>query len=412
METYQYFLGIDISKNNFDFCLLNNISNTPVEKQKLQMNKQGFEKLIKLISNHIKSNDDLFITMEATGTYHLTLLNFLVKRNYQVALANPKLVNSYSNSISLRNTTTDSIASKHIARFAKDRYKDLDAVDKDSITSLKTLNRERESFSEAITKVKTKIKNLLNRLFPELEHITNLFSKTITKLLCQAPSAEKISQKGLEFIKKHINDTNGSKINTSAKTIFKAAQNSTGIKDQYLETVLLAELKRLNTLKKEMKNIEQAIKNAISTNEQIKTNSELITSIKGIGEKTAIPFLIETGILGANIKNIFPSYKQLIAYTGTDPSLKQSGSSINHQGSISKKGNKYLRKTVYLMAQNTIRYEGYFKYYFKKKIEEGKTRNQAIIAVANKLIKIIYTLLKNKTKYDSEYHLKQVNWIA
>ncbi len=143
----------------------------------------------------------------------------------------------------------------------------------------------------------------------------------------------------------------------------------------------------------------------------LKKNSKLLESIKGIGETSAIAFLVESGIMGANIENIFPSYKQLIAYCGTDPCIKQSGSSINRQGSISKKGNAHLRRILYNMSRTVSRH-GYFKEYYNKKRNEGKTHHKAIIAVGNKLIKIIYTLLKNQNEYNSEYHLKQAQAAA
>jgi transposase len=115
---------------------------------------------------------------------------------------------------------------------------------------------------------------------------------------------------------------------------------------------------------------------------------------KGIGDITAAKFLIEIG----DIQN-FKSHKQLRAYIGTDPSVKQSGSSVNVNGKISKRGNAHLRKTVWQMAVGVIRSSDYFAQYFYKKINEGKKYKQAVIAVANKLIKTLYAMLKNKTSF-------------
>ena len=43
------------------------------------------------------------------------------------------------------------------------------------------------------------------------------------------------------------------------------------------------------------------------------------------------------------------------------------------------------------------------KAYYNKKREEGKTFKQSVIAVANKLIRIIFSMLKNNTKFDLNY---------
>lgn len=101
-----------------------------------------------------------------------------------------------------------------------------------------------------------------------------------------------------------------------------------------------------------------------------------------------------------NLDN-FSSHKKLATFIGIDPSLKQSGSSIMYQGKITKKGNSYLRRTIYQMAVCAIRYSNKFKAYFEKKISEGKKYKQAVIAVANKLLKTIFSMLKNKTKFDN-----------
>jgi len=122
---------------------------------------------------------------------------------------------------------------------------------------------------------------------------------------------------------------------------------------------------------------------------------EILTSIDGVGKDSASSFLTEIG----NINN-FESPKQLIAFAGTDPSIYQSGSSVNIRGSISKRGNSHLRRALWHMARATTVWNETLKSYYDKKRNEGKTFKQSVIAVANKLIRIIFTMLKNRTKFD------------
>jgi transposase len=51
------------------------------------------------------------------------------------------------------------------------------------------------------------------------------------------------------------------------------------------------------------------------------------------------------------------------------------------------------------MAVSVARYNPVFKEYLTKKIAEGKKYRQAVIAVANKLIRVIFYLLKNKSNF-------------
>jgi transposase len=92
---------------------------------------------------------------------------------------------------------------------------------------------------------------------------------------------------------------------------------------------------------------------------------EIITSIDGIGSSTAAAFLAEIG----NISN-FSSHKSLIAFAGLDPTVYQSG---KFQGTsrISKRGNRHLRRLVYLMTIGVIRCNAFFKAYFLKRRKDG-----------------------------------------
>ena len=91
-------------------------------------------------------------------------------------------------------------------------------------------------------------------------------------------------------------------------------------------------------------------------NKSKKDNLEILKSIKGIGDITACHFLAE-------IKDIhkFASKSKLIAFAGTDPSVRQSGSSIHSGGRISKKGSKSLRRYLYLMASGVMKFNNYFR---------------------------------------------------
>lgn len=133
----------------------------------------------------------------------------------------------------------------------------------------------------------------------------------------------------------------------------------------------------------------------------------MLKSIPGIGEVTSKNF----ASMLTNI-NDFSSHKKLSAFIGIDPSLKQSRSSVFYQGKITKRGNSNLRRTIYQMAVCVVRSCDKFSAYFHKKIDEGKKYKQAIIAVANKLLKTIFSMLKNKTKFSNSNLVLGVSKIA
>ena len=126
---------------------------------------------------------------------------------------------------------------------------------------------------------------------------------------------------------------------------------------------------------------------------------ESINSIFGIGEFTASIIIAELGDI-----NRFNNIKELTAYCGLDPSIKQSGRSIDIHGPISKSGNKYLRKILFVCCLNIVRLsakchvQNDIEIYYRKKRNEGKHHYAATIACTTKLLRKILALCKQLDK--------------
>ena len=198
--------------------------------------------------------------------------------------------------------------------------------------------------------------------------------------------------------------TSGNKVRISAEEILSLAKNSIAISDKYLEKVLSSKIRRLITIQDELSFLDKELQNSLEDT-GINDDIEILQSIPGVGPITSKNFMIEVSSLKK-----FKSVKQLCAFIGIDPSLRQSGTSINYRGKISKRGNAYLRRTIWQMATGVIRSCDKFKSYYSKKREEGKKYKQAVIAVANKLLKTIFILLKNKTKFDENLAIGVSKW--
>ena len=103
--------------------------------------------------------------------------------------------------------------------------------------------------------------------------------------------------------------------------------------------------KRLVLIAKQEEEILQEIKDLIANDEEVQRIVILICSITGIGILTAATVLGET-----NGFELIRNKRQLTSYAGLDVKEKQSGTSVNGKPSISKKGNKNLRKAMHLPA--------------------------------------------------------------
>jgi len=388
---YQQFCGIDVSKDSFDITLLESSGEVKLQ-EKLTMDREGFNTLLEYLSSY--SKEKLLVSMEATGIYHLPLLSFLLENSFHSVVVNPILIKSFIGSTTLRKTKNDKKDATSIALFSLKSYQSLHLATTDAIENIRPLIRERESLSKEIARLKTEIKANLVQLFPELLKNTNIFTKSILNLLLQAPSRKAIRNLKKQKIQKLLDNTSGNKVRISADEILSLATNSIAVSDKYLEKVLTSKIRRLITIQNELSFLDEELQNSLEDTD-INDDIEILQSIPGIGTVTSKNFMVEV----SSVKK-FKSVKQLCAFIGIDPSVKQSGTSINYRGKISKRGNAYLRRTIWQMAIGTIRSCEKFKTYFNKKREEGKKFKQAVIATANKLLKTIFILLKNKTKFD------------
>ena len=118
--------------------------------------------------------------------------------------------------------------------------------------------------------------------------------------------------------------------------------------------------------------------------------TKLIVSINGIGRKTAAAVAAYMGDLGQ-----FETAKQGVAFIGLNPMPESSGTSLNKTRGISKQGNVRLRTLFYLAALSAARYNKPCKELYDRLIQRGKSKKTALIAVANKLVKIMFAVVKN-----------------
>jgi len=131
------------------------------------------------------------------------------------------------------------------------------------------------------------------------------------------------------------------------------------------------------------------------TDEEINNVMTLLVSIKGIAKTTAIQLIGELLVLP---KDMTP--KQWVAYAGLDPRIIESGKSVSKKRRISKAGNRYLRRALYMPALSASHHEVHVNAYYQHLINDnGITKLQAICAVMRKLLHAIHGMLKSGTRF-------------
>lgn len=383
------YVGIDIASDKHDYYMVHD-SLKPFSRNSITIPNtiSGFKKLQKDIVTFcgVMKDSIVSIGLESTGIYHKAILLYLISNGYKVTLINPILTNMDKKSRHVHNPKNDNIDSKAICTFLMNS-KDLKSYTLTSYhtESLKSLSRERFKLVEEKRKIKQTIYNYIVRMFPEyLKLFSNIYQGSSFDILYKYPGVSLIDRAHYESIAKLLHG----KCKVDAYTIKERAKDSIGDRSRYLSILLKNSLDELKSINNRIDTITSKIQELV-----INLNTKVL-SIPGISYVTA-------GIILGEIGDIFRfrSAESLISYSGLDIEVYESGKYKATNKSISKKGSKYLRYALYQVAKVIWINDPVFNEYYLKKKSEGKHYYVILGHIEKKIVRLIYSILKNNKEY-------------
>jgi transposase len=388
------YLGIDIGKNNHVATLIDSQSKSLFSGFSFTNTTDGGGSLIVKLTHYNVQLSDVEIGMEATGHYWLSLYSFLISKGFTVHVINPIQTDGWRKGVEIRKRKTDKIDSFLIADLL--RYGDFveTSLSDENILSLRNLSRFRHYLIGSIGDLKRKAICVLDQVFPEYQGIfTDTFGHTSSELLLHFQTADDFASITAEQLEAALF---GMKRKTFAKNkltkISELAANSFGLKfcsDSFsLQLKFLIE--QIRFIEAQVSDVEIEIESILT-----KLNSP-ITTIPGIGTITGAAILSEIGDI-----NRFSNPSKLVAFSGIDASVKQSGESSSYY-KMSKRGSPYLRKALFQAALVASTHDPAFKEFYRKKRAQGKHHLTAVGAVSRKLCYTIHAILKNNVPYEPQ----------
>ncbi len=191
------FVGIDVSKDVFDFCALNEIGDVETSKEVFQNSKKGIAEFCKSLLNRWNDHD-IWICLEHTGHYGYLLASEFSERNLKYALVNPLEI---KNSIGMTRGKNDAVDAYRIAYYALTHFRKLKRhiIPVQDLQKLKTLMGMRDGY----VKINVQLKNSLKAL--EIIHKSINIRTQINdhKLLIkrQEKSIDKVEKQIMEIVK-------------------------------------------------------------------------------------------------------------------------------------------------------------------------------------------------------------------
>jgi transposase len=160
-----------------------------------------------------------------------------------------------------------------------------------------------------------------------------------------------------------------------------------GVKEleQAPEGYLRRQAALVNTINHSIKEVNQEIHRRFESNPQ----AQILATRKGVGEYSAVAIMAEIADI-----NRFPHPKKLCAYAGLVPTVRQSGENT-YLGGTRKQCNKNLKWIMIQCAHTAIQYDPQTREQYQK-LEPRIGNKKAVVAVARKMLTIMYWMLKNQ----------------
>ena len=397
------FLGIDVSKGYADFLLLDQNKQAMEEGFQLQDNKAGRKQLRELMERWFSLGlKMLYCGVESTGGYENNWYHFLKALSQQlkvkVARLNAKAVKAVSDA-SLKRTITDEVSAENIAAYLISFPEKIDyGKSETERTEIFREGRRHNTYIRMLQKQKVQLTNQLEKLLYQyfgemLIYCRHGLPGWLLRMLSHYPCAALVMKAG----EKKLAAIKGISMDKAKALMQKATIAEQSVSKQIQHVIVVTS--------KEILHKEQLLQTEKNYLTEMYTEDEqvtLLSSIPCIGDESAVALILE-------IEDIvrFESAKKLAAYFGIHPTYKQSGDGTWAVG-MSKKGRSELRAVLYMASMSGIRYNLILKQIYARFRAKGMKHYQAMGVVMHKLLRIIYGVLKNKTKFDATIDEKNI----
>lgn len=388
-------VGIDIGKNQHTFSVTNKETGEILLKASVFDNNQnGFLSLIKKLSAYNKSN--LLIGMEDTGHYHFAILKYLLDRKYTIALINPTttdLTRKIQGGIT-KNDPLDSLTICDVisSNQRKKPYR-VTKVNRFGLYEQKQLTRHHHNLKEELNIYKNRLQKCIDIVFPEFNSLFNSkYGVVYMSVLKTFSSADAIANADIRSIRKCFEfSKQGRRISLTAEHLKMTAKASIGIPSSAEEIQIRHLVSQIELLEEQLSEIDKRIE------EFSVQNNSTILSIPGISHFSGTSILAELG----DICN-YQKASQIIKFAGVAPYHYESSQFTAQHTAITKKGSRYLRKTLYQIIVPVIFHNEVFHAYYNKKLAEGKGHRCAQGHCIRKLLRVIYHLLTTGQQFSPE----------
>lgn len=372
---------------------------TEVKPFEIYNRRKEFEKVWKLMceTKEVQKLKEVVVGIESTGPYAEPLLHYLMGKDVRLVQVNPMHTKRVKELRGNSPNKTDEKDPKVIADIIELGNYLTVLIPEGTSAELRRLTQARERTVERRTMLVNQVHGLVSVIFPEfLMVMKDIKTKTAQYLLKEYPRPQDIVEIGSEGLAVNMGKISRGRLGKErAEALYEAAGDTVGVREG--QGSMVFEIKQLVSGIEETERVIDEIEEKMSEYLKEIPYSRYMMSIEGIGEVTVAGLIGEVGDFTK-----YNTAAEIMKLAGLNLFEVSSG---KHKGQrhISKRGRPLIRKLLFYAAINVVRKGRIMHERYERYIQRGMPRMKALIAIARKMLGILFALVRDQSEYVINY---------
>ena len=392
--------GLDLGLDSIAIVILD-AGGQRMDRFKAPQSHDGYEYLHQRLRRTVEQQgaNGILVGMEPTNYYWKQMGTYLNQQQQPFRLVNPYTVKRHRESDQLDKAKDDWRDGFMIADLLRTgKYTETQLLH-GGYAELRQYATLCERLDCEMTRHKNRLHSAVGQLFPEIKRVFKDLTGLTAVAMLQNHAAAVVLRDLSEddFVAAVRQDYTGRRMVVSKlRQAHRLAAVSVGLQDgvQALQLMVRQQLQALALLQRQHAEVQEAMIDCFLALPE----SRYLLSIHGLGVVSAAVILAEIGD-----PSCYHSGQQWIKLAGTQPAPNISGRKTRSRTPMSRKGRPRLRTTLFFAAMRLVQVDDAFaRVYlrFQQRQENPLTKMQALGALMNKLLRILWALIRQQTFYN------------
>ena len=338
------------------------------------------------------------VVMESTGVYSKPVVRWAESMGLEVFLISP-LESAKVRKSRVRPTKTDALDCAVIAEVAYTRNARRHTARSSLYSQLYSLSRRRSAIIDRLVASKNQYRRNLDAVWPSFDKACDPYAGYAMFAVAKYKRPDRLAKASEERLirameKADLKTGPATKEAVAAKLIAYArdALSGCGQDDGEVDSLLSS----LEDVIHDIRALGEATDRLVSLAKLLPHFAQ-IASIDGVGDVLAALLCAEIGE-----PSRFSCRNGIVAYAGLDPAILQSGRNDGLHCSITRKGNSFLRRCLYLAVENMLisKADNAITRFYSKKKSSGLCHKAAATAACRKLLVAIWGMLRSGSLFE------------